>query len=120
MSLIQIINLEPVSDEEMEERFDLTREQLAEREEIYAQGDIPDSPISVKKPGRPPKFADDVQLVGFKEPVTIVELMDKRAEDLGVSWKYYILTGDKSKLFSRQKNGGAKSAFVKNICFKSV
>ena len=35
MSLIQIINLEPVSDEEMEERFDLTREQLAEREEIY-------------------------------------------------------------------------------------
>ncbi len=90
MSLIQIINLEPVSDEEMEERFDLTREQLAEREEIYAQGDIPDSPIYVKKPGRPPKFADDVQLVGFKEPVTIVELMDKRAEDLGVSRSDYL------------------------------
>lgn len=90
MNLDCEFDMNPVTDEELEERFGITSEQLEEYEEIYARGDIPSKPLPIKPRGRPLKFGEHMQLIGFKEPQATVSNMDLRASELGMSRSDYL------------------------------
>lgn len=90
MSLDYTVRPDPVSDEEMEARFGVTGAQLREYEEIFARGELPGEPLPIKRRGRPLKFGEEMQFIGFKEPQATVSNMDMRASDLGMSRSDYL------------------------------
>ncbi len=90
MNLDYELSTAVVSDREMEERFGITREQLNRWDEAYSRGDLPDEPLRLKTRGRPLKFGEGMQLVGFKEPRQMITFMDSRARELGMSRSDYL------------------------------
>lgn len=83
-------DMSPVTDEELERRFGITSEQLEEYEEVFARGELPSEPLPLKRRGRPLKFGEEMQFVGFKEPQATISNMDLRASDLGMSRSDYL------------------------------
>ena len=72
---------------ELEEMFGVTAEQLDEWEKEAAQGILPGEQIIV---GRPLKFGEPLQFVGFKDTPQKVAAMDERASKLGMSRSDYL------------------------------
>ena len=71
---------------ELEEMFGVTAEQLDEWEKEAAQGEQVGEIIV----GRPLKFGEPLQFVGFKDTPQKVAAMDERASKLGMSRSDYL------------------------------
>ncbi len=81
-----------LSAEEIEERFGITSEQLDQWEDDASKGIFhgePSGPV-VTGPGRPMMFGEEMRQVGFKEPLSRVELIDARAAQLGLKRSDYL------------------------------
>lgn len=90
MSSEYIFKPEVLSYKEAEQRFGITREQIEEWDEACCKGDVPGEPVGKVMRGRPLKFGEGMQLVGFKEPRKMITFMDSRAKDLGMSRSDYL------------------------------
>lgn len=81
-----------MSAEEIEERFGITPEQLDQWEDDASKGIFhgESSCQVVTGPGRPMMFGEEMRQVGFKEPLSRVELIDARAAQLGLKRSDYL------------------------------
>ena len=59
----------------------VTSEQLDEREEAATRGEFPGKSVGEIMVGRPLKFGEKLQFVGFKDTPQEVAAMDKRAAE---------------------------------------
>ncbi|GAA6487956.1 MULTISPECIES: antitoxin [Gordonibacter] len=75
---------------ELEEMFGVTAEQLDEWEKEAAQGILPGEQVGEIIVGRPLKFGEPLQFVGFKDTPQKVAAMDERASKLGMSRSDYL------------------------------
>lgn len=72
------------------ERFGVTSEQLDAWEEDASQGIFHGEPRSEVLVGRPLKFGEQMKQVGFKEPIGRIEIIDRRARNLGMKRSDYL------------------------------
>ena len=79
-----------VSGKELEERFGIDSEKLDRLEEDAARGVLHDEPRGEVVRGRPLAFGEKTQQVGFREPMSTIELIDKRAGSLGLKRSDYL------------------------------
>lgn len=75
---------------EVEERFCLTPKQLDKMEEEAAAGILHGEPRGEIVHGRPLLFGEEMRQVGFKEPLSKVRAIDKRAKELGMGRSEYL------------------------------
>ena len=75
---------------ELEEMFGVTAEQLDEWEKEAAQGILPGEQVGEIIVGRPLKFGEPLQFVGFNDTPQKVAAMDERASKLGMSRSDYL------------------------------
>ena len=75
---------------EVEEKFGLTAEQLDCWEADAADGILHGEPEGKVERGRPLMFGEETRQVGFKEPLSTVEAIDKRAGQLGMRRSDYL------------------------------
>lgn len=81
--------IQVISDEELR-RLGIDPEELDRLEEDAAKGILhgePDGPVIY---GRPYKFGEEMKQVGFKEPLSRIEAIDKRAASLGLKRSDYL------------------------------
>lgn len=78
------------SSKDLEEQFGVTREQLDVWEQAFSKGELPGVPTGDIIVGRPLKFGEELQFVGFKDTARKVEAMDKRALELGMTRSDYL------------------------------
>ena len=76
--------------EETERRFGLKPEQLDTWESDAADGILHGSPRGSVVTGRPLMFGEETRQVGFREPVSIIAAIDKRARQLGMKRSDYL------------------------------
>ena len=76
--------------EKLEEVFGVTSKQLEEWEQAFARGDLPGEAVGEIISGRPLKFGEPLQFVGFKDTPRKVRAMDERAVQLGMSRSDYL------------------------------
>lgn len=79
-----------VSDREIEKRFGISGQQLEEWDQGAAAGEVPGEPAGEVVMGRPLLFGQKMRQVGFKEPLSKVEAIDKRAAQLGMRRSEYL------------------------------
>lgn len=79
-----------MSAKEIEEEFGLTDEELTSLEEDATNGILHGEPRGEVIIGRPLKFGEKMQQVGFKEPLQKVEQIDLRASQLKMSRSDYL------------------------------
>lgn len=79
-----------LTDKEAEEMFGVTKEQLDQWEEDAANGTFHGEPRGEVVYGRPLMFGEEMRQVGFKEPLGKVELIDRRADQLGMRRSDYL------------------------------
>jgi len=75
---------------ELEKMFDVTSEQLDVWEQAFARGELPGVAMGEIIVGRPLKFGETLQFVGFKDTPCKVKAMDERAAQLGMSRSDYL------------------------------
>lgn len=73
-----------MSGKELEERFGIDSEKLDRLEDDASRDVLHDEPRGEVVRGRPLAFGEKAQQVGFREPVSTIELIDKRAGSLGL------------------------------------
>jgi hypothetical protein len=76
--------------EKLEKKFGVTSEQLSAWEQEATCGKLPGEPVGKVIVGRPLKFGEPLEFVGFKETSREVAAMDKRASQLGMSRSDYL------------------------------
>ena len=81
---------EQMTKRDMLEKFGVTNEQLEAWEEEAAQGSLRGKPTGPVIKGRPLLFGEEMKQVGFKEPLAVIDAMQKRAEQLGMSRSGYL------------------------------
>ncbi len=75
---------------EVEEMFGITVEQLDEWERDAAAGILHGTPRDDVITGRPLMFGEETRQVGFREPVSKIEAIDRRARQLGMRRSDYL------------------------------
>ncbi len=75
---------------EIEKRFGITEEQLDAWEKDASEGILHGEPRGEVVVGRPLKFGEEMRQVGFKEPIRKIELIDRRASQLGLKRSDYL------------------------------
>lgn len=75
---------------EVEEKFGYTDAQLEAMEADAAAGRFHGEPDGEPVFGRPLKFGEPMRQVGFKEPLTKVQAIDRRAAQLGMRRSEYL------------------------------
>ncbi len=75
---------------EVENRFGITSEQLDQWEQDAAQGTLHGEPRGEVITGRPLLFGEETRQVGFREPISRIEAIDKRARQLGMKRSDYL------------------------------
>ena len=79
-----------LTSEEVEKRFGITAEQLDRWEEDATNGTLHGKSDGKVERGRPLMFGEQTRQVGFKEPLSTVEAIDKRAGQLGMRRSDYL------------------------------
>ena len=81
-----------MSADEIKKEFGITPEQLDQWEADAAAGILHGEPSGsvTYGPGRPLMFEEEMKLVGFKEPVNKILLIDIRAAQLGMKRSEYL------------------------------
>ena len=82
--------MKTITNAEITERFDITPEQLNEWEQDAAGGILHSEPRGEVITGRPLLFGEETKQVGFREPVSRIEQIDKRASQLGMKRSDYL------------------------------
>ncbi len=75
---------------EVEDKFDITEQELDALEKDATQGILHGKPRGKVIVGRPLMFNEEMKQVGFKEPLQIVNAIDKRAKQLGKTRSEYL------------------------------
>jgi hypothetical protein len=77
---------------ELEQMFNVTAEEIDKWDEDACKGVLPGKPKGevIFGPGRPMMFGERTQQVGFREPVSKVDIITKRAKILGVKRSDYL------------------------------
>lgn len=75
---------------DIRKKFGVTDEQLDAWEKDAAQGIFHGEPRGDVVVGRPLMFGEEMRQVGFKEPVRKIELIDRRARQLGLRRSDYL------------------------------
>ena len=75
---------------ELEEMFGVTNEQLETWEEGLSKGVLPGEPAGPVLVGRPLLLGEEMRSVTYKDTATVIEVMDRRAESLGLSRSSYL------------------------------
>lgn len=83
-------DLKSMSQEELEDYFGVTCEQIEEWDDMLVRGEIPGEPVGDVIVGRPLKFGEALKVVGFKDTEGKIEAMDKRADSLGMKRSDYL------------------------------
>ena len=76
--------------EELNDRFEVTEEQINAWAEACERGDYPGVPVGEVMVGRPRKFGEDMQPITFKETESKIILINARAADLDISRSDYL------------------------------
>lgn len=76
--------------EDMREKFGVTAEQLDAWEADASCGIFQGEPRGEIAVGRPLMFGEKMRQVGFKEPAHKIEVMDRRARQLGLRRSDYL------------------------------
>lgn len=76
--------------QEIETRFGISGRQLDEWEQDASRGILHGKPSGEIVMGRPLKFGQEMRQVGFKEPLSKVEAIDRRAAELGMRRSDYL------------------------------
>lgn len=79
-----------MSDRELQERFGLSSQKLAAWEADASRGVFHGEPRGEVVAGRPLKFGEEMAQVGFKETVSKIEAINRRASALGMSRSDYL------------------------------
>jgi hypothetical protein len=79
-----------MNDKQLEKKYGVTAEQIAEWSEAAERGEYPGIPKGEVMVGRPLKFGEELRPVTFKEPQTIIAAIDARARSQGVSRSDYL------------------------------
>jgi len=72
------------------EKFGVTEKQLEEWEADAAKGILPGKPAGEVVVGRPLKFGEETKQVGFKEPLSKIDAIERRAKQLGMRRSDYL------------------------------
>lgn len=75
---------------EIEGKFDISYEQLDEWERDASEGILHGEPRGEVVMGRPLLFGEETKQVGFREPVSMIKRIDKRAQQLGMKRSDYL------------------------------
>ena len=77
---------------ELEKMFNVTAEELDERENDASKGVLHGKPAGdvLFGPGRPSMFGEDTKQIGFREPLTKVNMISVRAKNLGLRRSDYL------------------------------
>ena len=78
--------------EELEKMFNVTTEQLDVWERDASEGVLHGKPSGevVFGPGRPSMFGEDTKQIGFREPLTKINMISLRAKNLGLRRSDYL------------------------------
>lgn len=79
-----------VSDAEVERDYGISAEQLDAWDRDVCEGKLHGEPRGAVVRGRPLKFGQEMRQVGFKEPMSKVRAIDKRAAQLGMGRSDYL------------------------------
>lgn len=79
-----------MSNEEILEKFGLTKEELDILEDEATRGILRGKPVKTVYSGRPLMFGEKMRQVGFKEPETTIAAIDARAKQLGMKRSDYL------------------------------
>ena len=79
-----------MTSKEMEAEFSIPAEQLGQWADDAERGVYHGEPRGEVVRGRPLLFGEETRQVGFKEPLGKVELIDRRAEQLGMKRSDYL------------------------------
>lgn len=75
---------------EIEGKLDISYEQLDEWERDASEGILHGDPRGEVVMGRPLLFGEETKQVGFREPVSMIKRIDKRAQQLGMKRSDYL------------------------------
>ena len=75
---------------EVEEKFGLSPDLVARMEDDAAHGVLHGEPRSEVVRGRPFMFGEEMRQVGFKEPIQVIDAIDRRASELGMIRSDYL------------------------------
>lgn len=78
------------SAKEIEARFGISEAEVQAAAEPWEHGDVVGEASGPIRIGRPLKFGESLQFVGFKLPAQQAEAMDLRASSLGLSRSDYL------------------------------
>lgn len=78
--------------EELEKRFNVTSEELDVWEGDASKGILHGKPAGevIFGPGRPSIFEEDTKQIGFREPLTKINMISVRAKNLGLKRSDYL------------------------------
>ena len=79
-----------MTSKEIEAEFGISAEQLGQWADDAESGVYHGEPLGKVVRGRPLLFGEETRQVGFKEPLGKVELIDRRAEQLGMKRSDYL------------------------------
>ena len=79
---------------ELESMFNVTANEIAEWDEGACKGSLPGKPSKkvVYGPGRPQLFGETMKQIGFREPVSKANIIEIRANTLGLKRSDYLRT----------------------------
>ena len=75
---------------EIEGKLDISYEQLDEWERDASEGILHGDPRGEVVMGRPLLLGEETKQVGFREPVSMIKRIDKRAQQLGMKRSDYL------------------------------
>ena len=79
-----------ISAEELEGRFGVTAEELDALERDASHGILHGTAVGEVVMGRPRKFGEETRQIGFREPVTKISAIERRAAQLGMGRSDYL------------------------------
>lgn len=82
--------MKAMTSREIEDRFGITAEQLDTWERDATGGILHGEPRGEIVTGRPLMFGEETKQVGFREPISKIEEIDRRAQQLGMKRSDYL------------------------------
>lgn len=75
---------------ELEELFGYSEEDIERMAAPWEAGEVPGEPAGSVLVGRPLLLGEEMRSITYKDTATIIEVMDRRAESLGLSRSSYL------------------------------